>query len=74
MLVREGFLWCSPTEVSQQAMSERFLTFPSEMFEKVFKELISHLNASWKQGKKRSLPESIQFTQNKFSKIWAIDG
>jgi hypothetical protein len=39
MLVREGFLWCSPRKVSQQAMSERFLTFPSEMFEKVFKEL-----------------------------------
>lgn len=74
MLVREGFLWCSPTEVSQQAMSERFLTFPSEMFEKVFKELIPHLNEKWKQRKKRSLPESMQFTQNKFSKIWAIDG
>ena len=74
MLVREGFLWCSPTEVSQQAMSERFLTFPSEMFEKVFKELIPHLNERWKQRKKRSLPESIQFTQNKFSKVWAIDG
>ena len=51
MLVREGFLWCSPTEVSQQAMSERFLTFPSEMFEKVFKELIPHLNERWKQRK-----------------------
>jgi len=74
MLVKEGFLWCSPTRISQQAMSERFLTFPSEMFEKVFKELIPHLNERWKQRKKRSLPESIQFTQNKFSKIWAIDG
>ena len=58
MLVREGFLWCSPTRISQQAMSERFLTFPSEMFEKVFKELIPHLNERWKQRKKRSLPES----------------
>jgi hypothetical protein len=43
MLVREGFLWCSPGEVSQQAMSERFLTFPSGMFEKVFKLTFSRL-------------------------------
>ena len=41
MLVREGFLWCSPTRISQQAMSERFLTFPSEMFEKVFIAVIA---------------------------------
>ena len=26
ILAREGFLWCSPTQVSQQAISQRFLT------------------------------------------------
>ncbi|OBQ32327.1 MAG: hypothetical protein AN485_21770 [Anabaena sp. MDT14b] len=35
MLARDGFLWCNPTKVSQQAVSQRFLTFPSELFEKV---------------------------------------
>ena len=35
ILAREGFLWCSPTEVSQQALSQRFLTLPAELFEKV---------------------------------------
>ena len=29
MLAREGFLWCDPTAVSQQAVSQRFLTFRS---------------------------------------------
>jgi hypothetical protein len=33
-------LWCNPTKVSQQAVSQRFLTFPSELFEKVFKDLL----------------------------------
>ena len=37
LLNREGFLWCEPSEISQQALSQRFLTFPSILFEKVFK-------------------------------------
>ena len=48
MLGREGFLWCEPTQVSwagdpsssQQAIAQRFLTFPAELFERVFKELL----------------------------------
>jgi hypothetical protein len=40
MLARDGFLWCNPTKVSQQAVSQRFLTFLSELFEKVFKDLL----------------------------------
>jgi hypothetical protein len=73
MLARDGFLWCSPTKVSQQALSQRFLTFPYELFEKVFKEILPHLNAVWESRKKRQLPESIQYAQSKFAKIWAID-
>ncbi len=26
LLEKEGFLWCNPTKVSQQALSQRFLT------------------------------------------------
>ncbi len=29
MLARDGFLWCNPTKISQQAVSQRFLTFPA---------------------------------------------
>ena len=29
LLAREGFLGCSPTQVTQQALSQRFLTFPA---------------------------------------------
>ena len=31
ILAREGFLWCDPTSISQQAVSNRFLTFPAEL-------------------------------------------
>jgi hypothetical protein len=41
VLAREGFLGCSPTQVSQQAVSQRFLTFPAELFERVFADELS---------------------------------
>jgi hypothetical protein len=74
MLEREGFLWCVPQHVSQQAMSQRFLTFPAELFERVFKELLPQFQAKWASRVRRPLPESIQFTRTKFERIWACDG
>jgi hypothetical protein len=32
LLAREDLLWCRATKVSQQALSQRFLAFPSELF------------------------------------------
>ncbi len=74
ILAREGFLWCKPTQVSQQAISSRFLTFPYVLFERVFKDLLPHLKSVWDKRKHRPLPESVQFTLSKFDKIWIVDG
>ena len=49
ILARDGFLWCNPTKVSQQAISQRFLTFPSELFEKVFKPTFRTLTVTHQQ-------------------------
>ena len=49
MLARDGLLWCNPTKVSQQAVSQRFLTFPNELFEKVFKDLLPSVKISLAQ-------------------------
>ena len=73
ILAREGFLWCNPSQISQQAVSNRFLTFPAELFERVFKDLLPNLKSSWKSRKRRPLPESVQFTLSKFEKIWIVD-
>jgi len=73
MLAREGFLWCQPTTVSQQAMSQRFLSFPATLFEGVFKNLLPSLRTAWYKRNQRALPESIQFALTKFSRIWIID-
>ena len=61
MLGREGFLWCEPTKVSQQAISQRFLTFPAELFERVFKELLPEFRTKWHRRKQRPLPQSLEF-------------
>ncbi|MEM8940471.1 MAG: IS4 family transposase [Bacteroidota bacterium] len=74
ILGREGFLWCKPLAVSQQAISQRFLTFPAELFEKIFKDLLPHFKSNWHSRNKRNIPESVQFTLSKFEKIWIIDG
>ena len=72
MLVREGFLWSAPKAVSQQAIAQRFLSFPAQLFERVFKELLPHLKASWQARNQREIPESVQFTQSKFERIWIV--
>ncbi len=73
ILARDGFLGCNPTKISQQAVSQRFLTFPAILFERVFKELLPKLKEKWHSRKNRPLPESIQFTLIKFPQIWIAD-
>jgi hypothetical protein len=72
-ITRSGFLWCRPTTVTQQAMSQRFLSFPATLFEGVFKNLLPSLRTTWYQRNQRPLPESIQFALTKFSRIWIVD-
>jgi hypothetical protein len=74
ILAREGFLWCNRLQVSQQALSQRFLTFPAALFEGVFKELIPKLREAWLLRNRRPLPESLQFALTKFERIWIADG
>ena len=74
MLARDDFLQCNPAKVSQQAVSQRFLTFPNQLLEKVFKDLLPSLRAAWHSRNKSPLPESLKFTLLKFENIWIIDG
>lgn len=74
LLAREDLLWCHATKVSQQALSERFLTFPAAIFERVFKELLPQLQQNWLNRNKRPLPDSIKFAKRHFERIWVADG
>lgn len=74
LLGREDLLWCRATKVAQQSLSERFLVFPAELFENVFKDLLPKLQQNWKQRTQRPLPDSVKFALNNFEGIWIADG
>lgn len=74
LLAREDLLWCRAASVSQQALSQRFLAFPSELFERVFKEILPQLQERWQQRVKRPLPVSLNKALKHFDQILAADG
>ena len=74
MLDREDLLWCRSVKVSQQALSERFLVFPYQLFEQVYKALLPDLQLRWEERQQRPLPSTIQVARQHFDHIWAADG
>jgi hypothetical protein len=73
MLAREKFLWAPQVEVSQQALSKRFLLFPYEVLRRVLLDLVPTLRERALQ-RKRPLPKSVEHARQKFDHIWAVDG
>jgi len=74
MLAREDLLWCRPVQVSQQALSQRFLAFPAELFERVLKDLLPTLKQRWHERQSRPLPASLAYASQHFEHIWVADG
>jgi Transposase DDE domain len=73
MIEREELIWSKKVKVSQQALSERFLVFPAELFERVYKALLPQLKERW-EARKRPLPAAISASRQHFDHIWAVDG
>jgi Transposase DDE domain len=73
MLARENLLWAKATKVSQQALSQRLLSFPASMFERVVHELLVLLNQRWQTRQKRTQPVSVAYAKQKFQQLWIVD-
>ena len=73
MLARENLLWVKATSVSQQALSQRLLTFPASMFERVLTELLVTLNHRWNSRTKRPLAIAIAYAKQHYKQIWIVD-
>ncbi len=73
MLNRQDLLWANAVTVSRQSVSERFLSFPHTVFERVFQALRPELTARWQQ-RQRPLPASVTHAMQHFEQIWAADG
>jgi hypothetical protein len=73
MLEREDLLWAKAVKVRQQSLSERFLTFPYELFERIFNALPPQLKSRHDE-RKRPIAHSIQYGLKHFERIWVADG
>ena len=73
MLARERILWTHPTQVSQAALSERFLTFPAVLFERVLYRVLARL-PSRQAARTRPLPADLAAIQARFRGCYALDG
>jgi hypothetical protein len=73
LICREDLLWTPKVSVTQQALSKRFLTCPAELFQGVLLDLLPHLRERW-ATRQRPLPASVEYAQQTFSRIFAVDG
>ena len=73
MLARERLLWAQPTPVSQPALSDRFLEFPAELFERILYRVVEQLPAR-AQARSRPLPLRLQPIAARFAACYAVDG
>jgi Transposase DDE domain len=73
LLRSEGFLWCSPVLVSQQALSQRLRTFPAELFLRVLQDLLPQMQAR-AQARHRPLPQALAWAKARYEHVLAVDG
>ena len=73
MLAQERLLWTRPTRVSQPALSERFVTFPAVLFERVLYRVLARLPARW-QARSHPQPDILAKVSQRFAACYAVDG
>lgn len=73
MLATERILWAQPTKVSQPALSERLLTFPAELFERVLRAVLARLPERT-AARTRPVPARLAQVSARFAGCYALDG
>jgi len=73
LLNREGFLWTSPVQVSEQALSQRLRTFPAELFRRVLEAILPAMHARW-QARHRPVPPEVAWARERYAAVLAVDG
>src|SRR5215216_295344 len=73
MLARERILWTEPTAVAQPALCERFLSFPSVLFERVLERVLARLPER-QAARTRPLASHLAPVRSRFPACYALDG
>lgn len=72
-LAEERILWTQPTRVSQPALTQRFLTFPAELFERVLTGVLAQLPGR-SAARSRPIPARLAAVGSRFAACYALDG
>jgi hypothetical protein len=72
-LAREDCLWAPKLKVSQQALSQRLLSFPAELFQRVLLALLPRLQRCWAE-RQRPLPAAVERARTHFGEVLIVDG
>lgn len=73
LLQHEGLLWAEPKRVSQQGLSERFRTFPADLFRRMLFDVLPIMDERWHQRKRPLAPE-IAWAQARYTRVLVADG
>jgi hypothetical protein len=73
VLHHEGLLWTAPTEVSQQAISQRLRTLPAALFERLFTEILP-LMQTRSHARSRAHDPVVGRAHRSFTSVLALDG
>jgi DDE family transposase len=73
MLEDEGFLWTSPVQVTQQALSQRLRTFPAALFQGVLEDLLPTLQQRW-EARARPVAPAVAWARTRYAAVLVADG
>ena len=73
LIQTESMLWASPRKVSQQALSQRLISLPSDLFLQILLSILPLMQKRWAE-RKRPLPPEITWAQEHYSEVELVDG
>jgi len=73
LMQSEALLWSQPVKVSQQALSERLGSLPSDLFSLILVDVLPTLQQRW-QSRQRPIAPELQWAQQHYTQIVSVDG
>ena len=73
LLRQEGFLGCTPVQVTEQALSQRLRTFPAPLFQRVLLDVLPTMQTRWVE-RARPVPPEIAWVRDRYRQVLAVDG
>lgn len=73
LVQKEAVLWEQPRKVSQQAMSQRLSSLPSELFLRVLLDILPVMRERWME-RERPLPAELVWAAERYLAVFAVDG